>query len=159
LAPRGTRRGGKARLFRGEVAPGVEVYIVAVEGPHDPERIAEAGRKGLVAGFTSDPGPCRVAVAAIHVAEERATGEARVRSPGLHLRMAVEGLRQLRDLPEPPESFSVAYVASMERGEALRLCTEISEECSDVEEHVLNCSRSELEEAFKTVVKARVERL
>ena len=154
------RAGGRRpRLYRGEAAPGLEIYVVRVEGPHDPSRIAELGRRALVAGFTEDPGPCRVAVAALHVWEERASGEARVRSPGLHLRMAAEGLKQLRDLPEPPESFPVAYAAAANRDEALELCSLLAGTGECPGEEPLECSRDSLEEAFKTVVASRVERL
>ncbi len=151
--------GRRPRVYRGEAAPGLEVYVVRVEGPHDPSRIAELGRQAYVAGFIRDPGPCRVAVAALHVWEERASGEARVRSPGLHLRMAAEGLKQLRDLPEPPEIFLVAYAAAAGRDEALQLCRLLvgTSECPG--EEPLECSRDSLEDAFKTVVASRVERL
>ena len=150
----------KARLYIARIGNELSLVIARIEGPHEPERIAEAGRKAFIAGFPEDPGPCVVAVAALHAAEERMSGEARVRSPGLHLRMAAEGVKQLRDLPEPPEVFPVAYLVANSYDEVIDLCENLlGVNCSGAPPEPLVCRRDDLVNAFKIAVKGRVDRL
>lgn len=135
------------------------IYLARVEGVVRPEDVAETGKEAFVAGFRGDPGPCVVAVAALHVSEERASGEARVRSPGLHLRMAVLGVTQIRDLPVE-DYYDVVYSVGGAPEEVLAaLKPLLGEAPGRVEFPELTCSREELLEAFKRPVSYRVSRL
>jgi len=137
----------------------ITIYLARAEGVFRPEEVAERGREALVAGFRGDPGPCVVAVAALHVSEERASGEARVRSPGLHLRMAVLGATQIRDLPVE-DHYNVVYSVGWAPEDALDgLKPLLGGLPARMAFQELTCSREELLEAFKRPVTYRVSRL